>query len=423
MSGHKRATVKLGRHDLQRIEQLASQLRQVEHDYQQVQKNIQKERQEQLALFNDQLQDRLETFSDLAGNYHAQIGRIETQTGQALADQAYALQERILAHQNLLTQNTNTLIEQHVQALHLSLQENQQALREHFDGLRRTVSRIESEQERRFYLAMDAVQAAEALIHSIDQVYDHGRYFPHALERLDEQHALAVRNLQDGMPEACLALAQQVTQQASILRMSIEEILQKTALIQTLAIEKARELHETIQSNAVVPAIDLQGNELEIPIDVDFWTCGRWGGLLRRCEKFLDQMQSATDDLDYEDIDRILKFILPQLEQSLQDVVAQARMKVILSQIRFNIAECVLDALGEQGFEARQAWYAGQDERQPYQVVARNLDGSEVHVFIDSDEPAGAYTIQVDSFEAFPAQKPSCASDRARFSAACTTWA
>ena len=402
MSGHKRATVKVDQQDLHRLEQLGERVRQVEQDYQDIQVKLQQRRAEQLTQVNQQLEQRQNAYNLALDGYQNEISRLEQETSQALLTASYAWQDDLEQSQAELSRNLETLIDQHSQSIQQVLLENQQQQSDHFFTLKQALDQSRNENDQKAYLAQEALEGAYSILQSICQVYPHERYYPGAFSRLQMEYAQAAQNLQNGMPEAALFGAQQVCQQTSILRLSIEEILQNTALMQSIAVEKTTEILLKIEHSAVVPAVDLDGNLLETGIAVDHWSGGRLSSLHRRCTGFLSQLSDPASELEYEDLERITRLVLPQLEHSLQDIIAQSRLKVILSQIRFNIAQRIVDALAEQGFEVQQAVYHENDERQPYQLVTRNLEGSEVQVCVDSGEQVGSYQIQIDSAEAVP---------------------
>jgi len=171
MSGHKRATVRLNRQDLQRIEHLASQLRQVEYDYLKVQDKIEENRQRTFQQFNNNVLDRFENFEAQLGVYNQQIGQIESQTNQALIEQAESLHAQIFENQELWQEHSHTIIEGYFRNIGFCIQENQQELNEYYNSLRRELGQFHNENERRYQLAFESCQDSQALLESIDLVY------------------------------------------------------------------------------------------------------------------------------------------------------------------------------------------------------------------------------------------------------------
>ena len=400
MSGHKRAIVQLGRQDLHRIEAINSKLRQVEQDYQDVRQSINQNRHQQLNNFNQELENRQLAFQNVLGSYDREISSLEHRTGQALLVQADHFSRILLDQEHNLERNTQTLINEHFKVLNQLMQENQQSVWEHFDDLNEGLNQLYTAQDSRQAVAEKALQAAEGMFQSLCQVYDHERFYPGTVQRISQDLDNSIRNFDQNMFEASLVQAQQVSHQCSILRMDMEEILQRTSLEQSFAVEKSQITYDLVQKNAYVPAVDLDGNILEYIIDVDFWTSGAYTRLLKRLKGLLTQLEENEHGLGVEEFERIQTFILPQMEDSFRDLVADARTKVILSQIRFNIAETVIENLAEQGFSLQVADYSETDERNPYLVTVQNLEGSQVKVFIESGDQPGQYCLQIDSNDA-----------------------
>jgi hypothetical protein len=402
MSGHKRATVRLNEMDFSRLEQLSNQVRQVEQDYHTIQAAVNQNRSSQLTQITTLIASRQNEFNQALGAQQTNLSRLEQVTEQALIDHAVALQEQLETQQSNLMTNAQALIAHQEQAVQQVLQENHQAQFAHFQAVQTTINLFHSDQERKFALAQETVESAFALFNSLYQVYPLERFYPGSTDRLQFEYENALRNLESGFLEAALLGAQQICQQVSTYRLSIEAELQKTDLLRTFAEEKATEIGILIEQNAFVPAFDLDGNQLNSTIDVDFWTRGGLSKLRQRCAGFLDQLRNPVASLDCADLERIANAILPQLEHSLSDLIAQARFKIILSQIRFNIAQRIQEALSEQGFEVQQGIYCEGDERQPYQLILSNLEGSEVHVWVESGAQLGEYELQIDSIDAAP---------------------
>lgn len=402
MSGHKRATIKLGQIDSQRMEQLSNRLRQVEEDFQEITSKVSKERSDQLVRYNEQLTDRQIEYSRILSHYHSQLGEFEQQTNQTLFDHARNFQDQIRNNNDSILDQTQAWIDQNMQSIIAILEENKDIQNNYFSDIHNMLNTIKTSENHKNNLAQDAIQGAFAILQSIDQIYDHQRYFPGLIDQLSLEYEMAMHNLANGMFEAALLGAQRVQQQGIRLRINIESQLQQNVRIQTYALERIRQLETLVIQNKSVQAIDLQGNPIGYSLDVDFWSGGQLNNLFDRVEGLLLQLETNKHDLDYEDIDRIVQNILPQMEQSLGDIIARARLNVIMSQVRFNIAEFVVDALSEQGFIPKNAKYLDQDERKPYQVVTNNFDGSEVKVYITSGNQPGSYNLEVDSEEAVP---------------------
>ena len=399
MSGHKRSIIQLSRQDLHRISSLNPTLRQVEQDYQAVGDTINHNRVQQLERINLDLEDRQKSFQNILGSFSQDLSILEQRNGQAILDQSDYFCKLLQDQEYSLNKNFNTLIDQHFKVFYQLMEQNQQSVWEYFHGIDTEIHEIYKERDQKKYLAEKAVQTAYGLCQSICEVYDHECYFPGAVEGIGQSLETAYYNLEQDMNEAALVLAQQASQQLSILRIDIEEKMQRAAFEQSFTIEKVQSLCSLIRNNEFVSAIDLNGNKLDITIDVDYWTSKGISKLLKRTEGLLGQLEANEYGIEFNDYTRIQQFILPQIEKSLQDLIADARIKVILSQIRFNIAEAVIEKLSEQGFYIEDGNYSDTDEREPYSVITQNLEGCQVKVLIESGEQPGQYALHIDSEE------------------------
>lgn len=399
MSGHKRALVRLSRQDLTRLESLTDRLRQVEQNYQDIRQTIQQDRQHHLESFNRALESRQDVFHSVIADFGRAVNNLELQTDRALLDQEFGFTARITDLEQVVNHNSDHLLQQHFNSVNSVLQDQQQLFYEQFEILREELGQVYTQKENQRYLAQQSIQLTQRLLQSTCAAYDLEKFEPGVIDRISQELESACLNLDYGMFEAALVISQQSVQELTQIRLTIEESLQQTALAQSQILEKTTALCILLQKNAFVNAIDLDGNALNYTIDVDFWTSGALTRLSNRCEGLQNQLKRNPQDMGIDEYQRIEAFILPQLEQSLGDLIAEARIKVILSQIRYNIAETVVENLTEQGFVIQEAVYNEMDERKPYTLTAQNLEGCQVKVFIGSGKDPGSYNLEIDSFE------------------------
>jgi hypothetical protein len=97
----------------------------------------------------------------------------------------------------------------------------------------------------------------------------------------------------------------------------------------------------------------------------------------------------------------VVERIAPALRSQLEEIIWEARSKVLGSQLRINIADIAVQALGRQGFSLVDATYEGQDQRGRYVVKVQHIDGSEVVVLVTPKE--GQYLendLEIHSYDA-----------------------
>jgi hypothetical protein len=209
------------------------------------------------------------------------------------------------------------------------------------------------------------------------------------LQALLEQ---AQANLSDGFAEAALSTAQQVSFQLGEIRIGLEQDLIERSLLQAAALEQAHQVQALLEANRVVNAIDLEGRSLDFPLEVDFWTGGGWQVQHQALQEALAYLEQPLEALTPSDLRGLMQGYLSGIQRAVPELVAAARRNVLASQLRYNLAEAVLAALGEQGFALEQANYVEGDMRQAYQLALHNLEGSQLVVTLApevGDTPAG----------------------------------
>jgi hypothetical protein len=86
------------------------------------------------------------------------------------------------------------------------------------------------------------------------------------------------------------------------------------------------------------------------------------------------------ENYSFEEISNLVSEKFVALEKQFTDSIYQARRNVLASQVRFNIAGSVIQALNEQGFQLNGGRYVESDQRDSYQALLKHIDGSEVVV-------------------------------------------
>ena len=399
MSGHKRALVRLNRQEVNRIESLDSKLRQAEQDYQDIRQSLHQERKRYMQEFNQAVDSRQKVFQDVLSDYNHEVIALEKKTGDALRVQAELFTQRMEDQKIEIWNQTDTYFKHHFNNVNTLVEQNNHEIIGYFDELNQELSSIYSQQDSQYLIAEQGIQTAAGLFQSIHEVYDHNRFFPGLLDQVKDEIDSSINNLNRGLAEAALVQSQGACQQLSNLRFQLEEIIQQNSLGKSVLLEKIHHLSMLLDKNEFVSAVNINGEELEVTLDVDFWTSGGYSRLKNRCNGLVNQLIAEDLDLQAEDYERILKFILPQIENSMHDLISDARLKVILSQIRYNIADTVLGKLEEQGFEVQSANYEERDERHPYELIVKNLEGSQVKVFIESGDSPGNYCLEIQTKE------------------------
>jgi hypothetical protein len=143
-----------------------------------------------------------------------------------------------------------------------------------------------------------------------------------------------------------------------------------------------------------------QSPEGFLKIEVDWWTGGRLSALEAEVQNLIGRLKDEQNPPSLETLREIVERTTPDLRRRLEEIVREARLAVLGSQLRINIADLIAQALEEQGFSVQDATYEGEDMRAGYYVQARHLDGSEVVLVVAPREGDPLRNeVQIHSFD------------------------
>ncbi len=169
------------------------------------------------------------------------------------------------------------------------------------------------------------------------------------------------------------------------MRIDLEKKQTEWQLLYQTAWETINQELARIDNSDMVPALDLDGNELPYLVDVNYWTQGFLDNLYQEVSSLGQRLlnESALPDtgvlLDW------LNKELPAIHQQLENIILDARIKTINSQLRINVADLVVQALQQQGFTLDSSAYQENDLRAGYGAQLRNIEGNEVIVQVSSN--------------------------------------
>jgi len=379
MSGHKRATISVQQVDPRRLEEAAARLQAVEKDFQDIRQKINHLHHEQLQTGIQQLQDRQEHFNHALGYLDEHLQSIEYHTSQTLLDKTAQFNASLAAVETDLWENTSGMLEQQAKLIQAVLDESMIAQQDQFRRMRNSIARSRRDENYKQHLALQAFETACTMINSVDATYDHNRYLPGVIPQIYQDLEIAHQNLENGFFEAVLLASQQAYQRCSAARLEIENILLQKQLAMAATTAQAEEFSAQLNYARQVHAVDLDGNPLDETMDVEYWSWGAWRDMVKECQRYINLLKRSQDELELEQIAQIRQQLESQ-EHQLPQLISQARQNILSSQVRYNLAECIVQALQEQGFFLVESQYQGQDQRQPYQTVLKDYAGSEIIV-------------------------------------------
>jgi hypothetical protein len=439
MSGEKRRYVRVEESQWRRLQEQDSRLRSLQSDLPErlnlLRSHSQQafERQllplQQRALHQAQLADRLRTnLADLEREnarrlerqqqeFRSTVERLQTQQAQALQRQADRLdatarlglerqrQEYLQLHRQQRQEWLRT-VQQRDRAFQEAIA-TERAAREATEAkltgqLDAIVRGIEAEKTRKIELAESLWADVDAIWQQTDRQYRHEQFAPGQLSALRRQLELARDNLTVGLGEAAIATTQKTYLELNQLRLDLERQEQQWLLLYHAISTDLGELLAQVNAHRECELEIGEGTEAErFKVEVDYWSKGalsEYEGELAALETELKQGERTLTTAQLEAIADRLESLQPRFDE----IVAAAKLAILSSQMRAEIADCVVEVLGSLGYTLvnpeTDACYQTGDRREAYAVKVKNIAGDEVVTVIAPDRDFGANSISINSF-------------------------
>lgn len=386
MSAHKRTTITISEEEYRKLHEAEMKKRFVEKELPALKNELQRETQFAVQQGLEALDQRQHSFVRMMDGFQDEIRYSEMATQNMLRSQQEELLRSLEDYSGQMWSDFSEELSTHWGELSGLLHQEHEQRQVELRQLETDLSSLADEQERRREMAQNWLEFATDLHHFIAETYDHQKFAPGELQVLENKLIRAEQNFQDDIPEAALIAAQDCYAALSDLRIKLEEKWSEWQTQYVAVLEHTRSLRWITQESTNVKAVDLEGNELEQNIEVDFWTQGKLSELNQYLSGLVEQLEQNSAMLDMNNLKELLQETLPVLNEQLFDLVTDARIKVINSQLRINIADIVLQALQEQGFSYQESGYLDGDMRTTFLASAKNLAGSEVIIQVEPAE-------------------------------------
>lgn len=406
MSGHKRTTVSLNELDLQRLLSVEQRLKNVEEDYSRIKERIKQSQEKELISFQSEIaQTHSRIVTSLNDEYlHfedeilQEIDIVQRNLTQELIEQTQLLQEQIDVYRLDIWDQVVGLINENEEKFEKFLD---QKYRDVISGIKEVQEDINSRKSNQQNVAYQTFLVAQEAFRKIIENFPFEKYFPGEQDYLISILQQAELNYQNGFFEACLVSSQTVLFTVEKLKRDIiHKVCHRNSLL-SVAKKKINQLHNLCILQRYVNAIGIDGENLDVEIDVDYWSVGKYQKVLNRINSLMMFLDSQSELLDAQDIKELFEKDFIQIKDELEEAIYISRRNVLASQIRFNIASCVIKALEEQGYFIAKGEYDGKDQRCAYKVLLNHLDGSEVMVSITGlPNEIGSSILDLESYDA-----------------------
>jgi len=400
MSGYKRATVSISQDEYERLREAEQKLRDVPRANQEMEKRIARESQAFFQSTIKSLENRQSSLQHMLSGMSEYVQDLESATSQAmLAFEADAAAE-MEKYAGSLGNYCDQLITNHAQQFEEVIASNHRYYQQELGTLARRVRRLAGNQEEKRFIAEEWLAAADQFAAFIRENYACQFFLPGRLERLEQQLVQVHQNLDYGLSEAVIAASQQLYLAFSDLRVDLERLQTEWQMVYLAVREAVEQEQALVDQSRFVQAVDLDGNPLDYLVNVEFWTQGRLTELQEALDTLCTQLEDTQQFPDTQTLSRWLSVDLSNIHQALEDIVLDARIAALNSQLRINIADLVVRALQDQGFALSNADYDASDMRLGYGMQLSNLEGSQVMVQVEPvGEVVGDNELQISSLD------------------------
>jgi hypothetical protein len=397
MSGKKRITV--GEAEWNALQQQARQLRDLQRNAPKLVADLRRQTQADLDEVSRRLEGRQSAVEQRMGALSTQAKQLEAETSRRLTEQAAQLHSRLSQTAGQLRAETDAALAEQQRTWRAELATER-------DKQRAEVSELRNELRGEAQASAEAAQAwlsdAAVLRDVIGNQLPHERYAPGELAALTRRLTTAEESSRQGQSQAALALAQQLYHDLHELRVEIELRDREWTGRNTVITEGLRELDETAASNAVLRIAPGEfGNDAAVELDVDHWSEGGLSELRADLRDLLARINDAENPPTAEQLQRTIDTLLPELEQRLTGTLQRARLRLLASQRRINVADVVVQTLDRIGnYYVEDHAYERMDQRRAFFAKLGNFSGNEIVLSVAAAaDDSGECVVRVLSYD------------------------
>jgi hypothetical protein len=381
MSAYKTAFIRLGEAEYKRLREAEEQLR-----LNMLLRSDSKNDQHDQSIYENMMGMKKQNdrnFQNLVVNLEGEINRIENEAASWVNNQATRLQSEFIRSRNDVQKQAADQIEEMVVQANLQIQQKENAFNQFWLAQEERISTFENRWQEYETLALNWIHNDLEVLDFIYETYLVDALTANHLEIQRQYLNHVIQQYNNGFFDIAASAGFQIFIALSNTRFQLEVDRAVQGIQYQNLLEKASTLEIAIHESETVHAMDAEGNELPELINVDYWVEGKYREFANYAESFMQRLRSdeAIDLMTILDYERQVN----QFNNQLIDLVTQARLVVLASQLRFNVAQIVVQALEEQGFFLEQANYEKGDYRESFVAKTCNFAGNEVLISIDPD--------------------------------------
>ncbi len=337
-------------------------------------------RLEQRRLLNDRMasiQQRHEHYERALSGLGEEIQAIEREQNRKMREHAQHFQKELGSLQEQVQDQRREylhLIRQQSDKFTLALENQKKELQKQINDVNERLNRKEASEKEQ---ALIWLQAVEQILNHIRRHYQHEKFRPGVLERLNRELELIRDNNKMKIYPAVIASGQQAFLNASDLRVDLEKLEREWEANLEVARQSAAEVMASCEAQKECRfTLQTEEGPMELDGEIDFWTGGALAKLTKTAEKELARLREPAG-LTLSDLQSSIQESQERLGVC-EDLSEKARQAIIASQVRQNIAQAVAGSLHTAGWEVTDSTYESEDFSRSIHVKLGNLQGDEI---------------------------------------------
>ncbi len=373
MSGHKRATVTISEEEYRRLHQADIMRR-----FRRRGKDAGPSGHEDFSETLKEMQNRQQQLERALNHLDEDFGWIGAEMMQDVLTQNARYYTRLAELVTESTSNADASLTTLSQRYTEELQREREQFQHEMQSLVQRLDTYEQREQLKAEAARQWLKRCAAFADFVREQCDHERFLPGRLSRILGSLSLAQDNLAGGLLEASLLASQQAFLELSDLQVELERRTIEWQREYRRVYRMLTQLIAELEMNPSLNALGLDGQELPVLVDLDYWSDGKYRQLLGKSRNLLEILLREQPSISAGELARMNTEVRTIIEERFESIIYEARLKALHSQLRMNIAEQALHALENQGFRLSASGYSNEDMRSAFTADLENPDGSRV---------------------------------------------
>lgn len=398
MSGHKHATITISQDEYRRLHEMD-----IEQRFKKKRDSDEGDSRYNALLDAYQLiETRQKDYEDVITNMNQAMAAIEAEQSSSILEvQSEYFHGLIHELGNIQEENIGTQIALRDATRYFEevIQTEKIKGQQRFNSLLRQITTLAQDQNLKEDHARDWIENCTQLSNFISDSYDHEKFCPKEYNKILQRLNMAIQNLKRGYVDSGLQFAQEAFLQFSELRISLEERTSKWQVLYQVLSDEVQRIFEDVSKTSVIPAIGIEGEDLNINVDLDYWSDGKYSIVQDKLKFVLTMLDEDKHELNIDDLNKLSKHTIPLFREAFSEIILEARQNSINSQIKINVAYLAMKALEKHGFSLKQAQYKNGDMRDAFSAELSDEDGSNIILQITPNKVNNSNNLIVETLD------------------------